>query len=277
MRKDTLYDHTELEGEGALAPLKQAGQRIAEALTRCEAQPPKPLTLPKITPLRDFRIPASGVGVSLVRSAIGWSADLNDGDARGSVGRKILATTMPQELLRITEEVEREATTWEAAADEREREVAEAVETALESEDEAIRSIAQRLEAQRRAEAAAAAEQVAWIREHGSERLRWLMDERIECDAVYRDERLAHDRPGWAYYDELPGEIDEPRNPGLEARELLARARELEPQAVLVRYRAPHECHEACDEGGDCSPRFDVVAYVAEAEFLGRTIVYGLS
>ncbi len=44
-----------------------------------------------------------------------------------------------------------------------------------------------------------AAERALWVEERGSPRLRRLGAEKIEHDAVYQDERLAAERPGWAW------------------------------------------------------------------------------
>lgn len=122
----------------------------------------------------------------------------------------------------------------------------------------------------------AAAEQAAidaWIEAHGSDRLKRCAREGIECTAIYRDERLLAERPGWQWYDQVPGETDDPRNPPADAFAVLDRARALEPQAKLQRYTVDHEHGDECC--GDC-PRFEVHAYVAEAEFLGRVIVFGV-
>lgn len=109
-------------------------------------------------------------------------------------------------------------------------------------------------------EARAAAERGAWIEAHGSARLRRCVAERIECDGIYRDERLALEREGWSYG--VPGgRVAEPRNPPVEALDLLDRARLADPRATLVYASGTSR------DGGRWS------GYYASAEFLGRPIM----
>jgi len=118
------------------------------------------------------------------------------------------------------------------------------------------------------------AEMREWAVKHGSHRLCRCIDERIECKAIYRDERLAKERPGWAWADEMRGEGDEPRNPPAEAFDTLREARKLDPEASMswwvVSWDEDLDGEE--DEDRDCR----WVGYVAEASFLGREIVFGL-
>ena len=76
-------------------------------------------------------------------------------------------------------------------------------------------------------------EQLEWIEAHGSARLKRLVAEKIECDGVYRSERLSVERPGWRYSVNVPGEGHEPRNATEEALALLDEARKTEPTARL--------------------------------------------
>lgn len=119
-----------------------------------------------------------------------------------------------------------------------------------------------------------AVEVKAWGMEHGSPRLQACIQEGIECRAIYRDERLALERPGWAWADEMRGEGDEPRNPPAEAFDTLREARKLDPEASMswwvVSWDEDLDGEE--DEDRDCR----WVGYVAEAFFLGREIVFGL-
>ena len=62
-----------------------------------------------------------------------------------------------------------------------------------------------------------------WIEEHGSRRLRRCLAEGIECQAIYRDERIALELPGWEYGAVLGAQ--EARNPPEEALDLLDAAR----------------------------------------------------
>ena len=102
-----------------------------------------------------------------------------------------------------------------------------------------------------------------WIANHGSERLRRAAKEvgyTREVVDLYQDERIAVERQGWVWY----GNIDEETSPTLgvcpetQDLDMLAKAREFEPDARLMRL--------SCD-GSDY--------LVAEATYLGRTIIYG--
>lgn len=125
-------------------------------------------------------------------------------------------------------------------------------------------------------EAKQAAERAAWINQHGSDRLRRCLAEGIECRAIYRDERLAFERPGWCWSVKVEGEYTEPRNPPEEAFATLDQARAMEPEAKLVRWEVEHEHSEDCNDEDKC-PKYDWTAYAAVAQFLGAEIVYGLS
>lgn len=128
--------------------------------------------------------------------------------------------------------------------------------------------------AARDAEAAAeAAAKAEWIHKHGSVRLRRALEEGIECHAIYRDERLAIDRPGWRRELEVPGEASAPRNPPLEAYRVLDAAREVDPEASLRYWTVDHNCDESC-YGDDC-PQYDYTGYVAQSWFLGDLIIWG--
>jgi hypothetical protein len=133
----------------------------------------------------------------------------------------------------------------------------------------------ERIEADRASEEA---ERRRWIEEHGSERLRRCLAEGIEHGAIYRDERLALERPGWRWLEKVVGDTDEARNPPEEAFAVLDEARKIEPAAKLRYYKLIRRYTDAqLDEVAD-DPDFepgDVTGYVAEAEFLGRTIVFG--
>jgi len=110
-----------------------------------------------------------------------------------------------------------------------------------------------------------ATERASWIGEHGSDRLQRLLAEDIEHDAVYYDERLAADRPGWRWYRDVPGRIDEPRNPPAEALALLDEARRIVPDAELQYYAIED------DETGEMLE----TGYVAADDYLDRQIVLG--
>jgi len=137
----------------------------------------------------------------------------------------------------------------------------------------AIHAEHQRLQAEHEASIARAeAERIAWIESHGSRRLKRLASEKIEHAAVYRDERLALERPDWQWESRVSGKTSEPRNPPESAFGLLDEARKIDPEAVLQHYVADAEVDEY---GEKISPK--VRGYVAESEFLGAVIVYGVN
>ena len=130
-----------------------------------------------------------------------------------------------------------------------------------------------RIAAEEAAKQAAVAEKRAWIEAHGSPRLKRLLEEGIEHDAVYRDERLAHDFPGWTWEEDICDEggkykLCEPRNAPEEALDLLDRARQTVPDATLAYYIVYRQ--EDDDDDGDVIVER---GYVAKANFLGRTII----
>ncbi len=118
---------------------------------------------------------------------------------------------------------------------------------------------------------AAETERATWIAAHGSTRLQRMLAEGIEHDRVYRDERLALERPGWVYYQDTDGTTKTPRNVPESAFSVLDEARKIDPGAVLMFYAEDAKTDEYGDE---TSPA--IRKYVAEAEFLGATILFGL-
>lgn len=125
-----------------------------------------------------------------------------------------------------------------------------------------------REEAKAEAERTADAERTAWIAEHGSERLMRLAAEGIEHWAVYRDERLGTERPGWHWHRKLPGDDQEARNAPLWALDLLDEARKVAPDADLVFWTVDEEYDYEADEQIS-----EWTGYAAQAEFLYRKIV----
>jgi hypothetical protein len=113
---------------------------------------------------------------------------------------------------------------------------------------------------------------VAWAQQHGSTRLQRALAEGIECEAVYRDERLAVERPGWVWASAVDGDHSEPRNPRDEAFALLDKARAIDPEARLVWWQAEHSCDEGECYGHEC-PEYDRREYACLAGFLDRLIV----
>lgn len=130
------------------------------------------------------------------------------------------------------------------------------------------------IEADRAMKEEAVAEKSHWIAEYGSERLQRLAEEEIEHNAVYLDERLALERPGWAWYRDIECECDNPRNPPLDAFDVLDAARKVDSEAELawgyVDWDEDEEQDEYSDEERD---QYKWTGYCARAEFLGREIV----
>jgi len=145
---------------------------------------------------------------------------------------------------------------------------------------EAIRAVneaeARRVQAERAATLEIeATERQTWIETHGSERLRLLLAGGYEHEAVYRDERLALDLPGWVSDpSNLDGEHDkvgspkEPRNPPLDALRARKEAGEGVELLYVPTYRADPNA-EGADDDGDvrCGG-----IYVLARKHLGRTV-----
>lgn len=145
------------------------------------------------------------------------------------------------------------------------------------AEAEAIRRL--EAEEQRKARAAEADRQAevgrnAWIAEHGSTRLKRLLAEGIELENTYLDERIALERPGWAYQYDRRGEANEARNARQTGLDLLDEARKTAPQAKLVWWTVEHE-HDDCGEYDEC-PKYDWKGYACTSTFLGIETVFGV-
>lgn len=128
------------------------------------------------------------------------------------------------------------------------------------------------------AEDAEATKQCIWISEHGSSRLQRLIAEDIECVSVYLEERLALERPGWAYDADVRGEAAVPRNSKQAGLDLLDEARKTASDAKLAWWVIAHQHDEDCDpeQGYDCDKKTDWKGYACTAKFLGREIVFGV-
>jgi hypothetical protein len=92
------------------------------------------------------------------------------------------------------------------------------------------------------------ADRDAWIAAHGSERLRLALAHGMAGQSlgVYRDERLAHELPGWLWADrEL--EVSPVHNPSLAGLRELASAPAVAsaPTATLVKVRQESDWEEA--------------------------------
>lgn len=125
-------------------------------------------------------------------------------------------------------------------------------------------------ERRKREKVEAEREREAWIREHGSERLKAILEEGFleNSMTVYREERLAVERPGWSF-NPWPDDVDflEPRNPSLERIRWLRKEREIAPDAELAFAKGDVVYDE---DGYWCT---QVREICLTAEFLGRTIV----
>jgi hypothetical protein len=119
------------------------------------------------------------------------------------------------------------------------------------------------------AKAAARAEMESWIGAHGSERLRRCLKEGIACAGIYRDERLAADRPGWEW--DTEGKNVNPINPPVEAFAMLDEARKTAPDAKLTLLEIEEQTDDETGEVTTEASQF----YAAIADFLGRGIIYG--
>lgn len=266
----TIYDVHGI-GDAALDGLRAATGRIQEAVRRLRVQPPAPI--PEIPVLAPEDLPELP---SLRGQGLTWSGgrpemlgtDKRGRRAVGAITAYILRELNPTELLQVTEAAEEAASQYEALATEREQEIDQAIRRALDDSDPAIRELAERIIAAAEADQ----DRIEWIREHGSPRLRRLLEEGIEHGAVYRDERLAMERPGWRYNEHWIAQ--EPRNAPMKALELLDDARQTAPDARLVYWTATLPCDD-CEDEDDCYCEVEEVrGYTCEAEFLGRKIVY---
>lgn len=113
-------------------------------------------------------------------------------------------------------------------------------------------------------EAAIKAERRQWIEAHGSDRLRRLAEEEIEHDAVYRDERLLHERHYWHWTKQLAGHWEDARNPPVEALKLLDNARAQLPEEERLAAQLVYWIDD------DNNSR----RYVVLHHYMGREIVY---
>ncbi len=116
----------------------------------------------------------------------------------------------------------------------------------------------------------------AWIAEHGSARLRACVAEGFEHNAIYFDERLAMDRPGWCVKP-LRLDLSASRNPSSAALDLLTEARAIDGSCELVYATISRRRDVAVERGpGVTLPRFAWTGQAVTAEFDGATIVYGV-
>ena len=113
-------------------------------------------------------------------------------------------------------------------------------------------------------------EQFDWIELYGSEHLKDCVREELECTKLYREERLAKERPNWKFItlDEFET-VKYPRNPSVEAMDLLKEARSKDKEAALWTVSVVTE-----DEYTGAS---DMRYYFAVlSEFLGQDVQFGV-
>ena len=145
---------------------------------------------------------------------------------------------------------------------------------------------AQRREAAKQEELARmereAAERKEWIFAHGSDRLKRLVEENIEHTAVYLDERLAVERPGWRWTKDVRGDEDEPRNVPESALDLLDKARASVPEDERPDVELVYWVVEACGSEHDfheddiCPGHHDGWrGYAAKDIFMGHDVIFG--
>jgi hypothetical protein len=154
----------------------------------------------------------------------------------------------------------------EAAAKEKAKELEEAERKRLAAERDAASKAERQADADREAK-----EVAAWAEANGSDRLRACVANGWECKAVYHDERLAAEYPGWQFDgSNLPG-WKEPRNPPVEAVELFETAKAMVPDSDrdtvgLVYWTAD-------DEDGETTTGYAVLCCPPWAD--GNDIIYG--
>lgn len=119
-------------------------------------------------------------------------------------------------------------------------------------------------------------EMAEWITAHGSDRLKFCFAENIDCETAYRDERIISDRPGWWWDSGLRGSSKAPRNPPIDAFDVLKEARKVQPDATLY-YHTEDGFYVEDEDGERTGEEVEKWrGYVAEATFLGKTIVFGI-
>ena len=104
-----------------------------------------------------------------------------------------------------------------------------------------------------------------WIAAHGSVRLRLAVEAELldQSLAVYRDERLAVERPGWEW--DLTAEEEEVLNPSEAELRALIRARKIDPDVRLMSVRGADD-----EETGEVH-RWE---HALQSDFLGREILH---
>lgn len=144
------------------------------------------------------------------------------------------------------------------------------------------RKLDERKQKQREYEAREAAVRAAWIDAYGSKRLQRLVAEDIEHTAVYLDERLKADRPGWRWTKDVAGSDSEPRNAPEAALDLLDEARATVPEDERADVKLVYWIVEACDADHDYDDEDECPGYhegwrgyAAKDCFLDHDVIFG--
>lgn len=148
---------------------------------------------------------------------------------------------------------------------------------AADAEKEAQAAAEKKAKAERQAREKA--EIKAWATAHGSDRLKKCVANDIECGAVYRDERLALEYPGWEVDGSKLPTFDDPRNPPAEALELLDKARASLPADWTAEERKFAELRfwsqKVEDDYGESETQTGYVVTVDPGNWTNDTLVYG--
>ena len=118
-------------------------------------------------------------------------------------------------------------------------------------------------------------ERLDWIAQHGSVRLKRCVAENIACDGIYRDERLAVDRPAWFQSQRVRGDFEAIINASLPALELLDAARKTLPTGAPTRL-VYWSVGASQTEHRQRVPRYIWRGPAVISEHLGVEIVYGV-
>jgi multidrug efflux pump subunit AcrA (membrane-fusion protein) len=209
-------------------------------------------------------------------AVVPFATFLDNGDAQASISKPL--DECPKDLGDIVALLEQQKVKAEAAkkeTEERQKQI-EAERTAegerrtvMQAAEESARE--KRLAEEKAKTAAEIAERDSWAERHGSDRLKRCIAEDIECGRLYRAERLAKELPGWRFYDDVPWQTHDPRNPTEDAFALLDEARAMLPEAYLQWVK-----REVVIDPEDYDSEVEVrKGYVAEGFFMGQRVVFG--
>jgi len=116
-------------------------------------------------------------------------------------------------------------------------------------------------------------ERTAWIKQHGSEQLRALLDEGLGLDRTYRNERLQAEFPGSRWHEEVCGALKKAANASLEDIERMRALRAQYPEHdVQLQWLADAQHIDGCEHEEECGTPFEPRPVVT-ARVLGEIIV----